>query len=285
MSQLLLRARHNKVPIRNAFARRKPSKPRRTCRSITVNIGNRAAGKLPGESVFNLLEQSAINWMTHQIKCGRMQQKSSPERKFVSSPDHARPNLSLRASQRLLAALAACSASFPSDQAQTGQFLPEHSLIAFISDAVQKANWSKPESDGHPRRLRTSKHEAIAVVLTYAYARGTYSSREIEELSAGNEQGLEWLSRFALTSQDFQRFRRWNPNFLTGCLARVILGLWHLGSASSSINVPRWASVHFTSTPYVGAIEDEAAIEDLADTEARRRLLEAVKRDSFENDD
>ena len=51
---------HNNVPIRNAFARRRRSKPRRTCRSITVNIGNRAAGKLPGESVFNLLEQSAI---------------------------------------------------------------------------------------------------------------------------------------------------------------------------------------------------------------------------------
>ena len=32
-------------------------------------------------------------------------------------------------------------------------------------------------------------------------------------------------------------------------------------------------------------IPSEAAIEDLADTEARRRLLEAVKRDSFENDD
>ena len=231
-----------------------------------------------------------------------MQQKSYPERKFVSSPDHARPKLPLRASQRLLAALAACSASFPSDQAhlrncshthvenqlmnlkQTGQFLPEHSLIAFISDAVQKANWSRPESDAHPRRLRTSKHEAIAVVLTYAYARGTYSSREIEELSVWNEQGLEWLSQFALTSQDFQRFRRWNPNFLTGCLARVILGLWHLGSASSSINVPRSASEHFTSTPYVGAIEDEAALEDLAHAEARRRLLEAVTRDSFEND-
>jgi len=214
-----------------------------------------------------------------------MQQKSYPERKFISSADRARPEVPLRASQRLLAALAACSTSFPSDQAQTGRFLPEDSLIAFISDAVQKANWSRPESDAHPRRLRTSKHEAIAVVLTYAYARGTYSSREIEELSAGNEQGLEWLSRFALTSQDFQRFRRWNPNFLTGCLARVILGLWHLGSASSSINVPCWASVHFTSTPYVGAIEDEAAIEDLAHTEARRRLLEAVTRDSFENDD
>ena len=213
-----------------------------------------------------------------------MQQKGYPERIFVSSPDRARPEVSLRASQRLLAALAACSASFPSDQARTGQFLPEDSLIAFSSDAVQKANWSSPESDAHPRRLRTSKHEAIAIVLTYAYARGTYSSREIEELSVWNEQGLEWLSQFALTSQDFQRFRRWNPNFLTGCLARVILGLWHLGSASSSINVPRSASVHFTSTPYVGAIEDEAAIEDLAHAEARRRLLEAVKRDSFEND-
>ena len=214
-----------------------------------------------------------------------MQQKSYPERKFVSSPDYARPKVPLRASQRLLAALAACSASFPSDQAQTGHFLPEDSLIAFSSDAVQKANWSSPESDAHPRRLRTSKHEAIAIVLTYAYARGTYSSREIEELSVWNEQGLEWLSQFALTSQDFQRFRRWNPNLLTGCLARVILGLWHLGSASSSINLPRSASVHFASTPYVGAIEDEAAIEDLAHTEARRRLLEAVTRDSSENDD
>jgi hypothetical protein len=105
-------------------------------------------------------------------------------------------------------------------------------------------------------------------------------------LSVGNEQGLEWLSRFALTSQDFQRFRRWNPNFLTECLARVMLGLWHLGSAASfSINVPRSASVHFASTLYVGAIEDEAAIEDLAHTEARRRLRVAVKLDSFENDD
>src|SRR5437660_6436926 len=214
-----------------------------------------------------------------------MQQKGYPERLFVSSPDRARPKVPLRASQQLLAALAACSASFPSDEARTGQFLPEDSLIAFSSDAVQKANWSSPESEAHPRRLRTSKHEAIAIVLTYAYARGTYSSREIEELSVGNEQGLEWLSQFALTSQDFQRFRRWNPNFLTGCLARVILGLWHLGSASSCINVPRSTSDHFTSTPYVGAIEDEAAIEDLAHAEARRRLLEAVKRDSFENDD
>jgi hypothetical protein len=231
-----------------------------------------------------------------------MQQKSYPERKFVSSPDHARPNLPLRSAQRLLAALAACSASFPSYQAhlrncsqtpvenqlinlkQTGQFLPVHSLIAFISDAVQKANWSTPESGGHPRRLRTSKHEAIAVVLTYAYARGTYSSREIEELSVGNEQGLEWLSPFALTSQEFQRFRRWNPNFLTGCLARVMLGLWHFGSASSFIDFARSAPFHFASIPYVGPIEDEAALEELAHAEARRRLLEAVKRDSSEND-
>jgi hypothetical protein len=231
-----------------------------------------------------------------------MQQKSYPERKFLSSPDHARPKLPLGASQRLLAALAACSASFPSDQAhlwncphthvenqlmnlkQTGQFLPEHSLIAFISNAVQKADWSRPESEGHPRRLRTSKHEAIAVVLTYSYARGTYSSREIEELSVGNVQGLEWLSPFALTSQDFQRFRRWNPDFLTGCLAWVMLGLWHFGSASSFHDVPRSASVHFASAPFVGAIGDEAALEDLANTEANRRLLEAVARDSFEND-
>jgi hypothetical protein len=232
-----------------------------------------------------------------------MQQKCHPERKFVSSPDHARSKLPLRAAQRLLAALAACSASLPSDQAhlwncsqtrvdnqlvnlkQTGQILPEQSLIAFISDAVQKANWSKPEPDEHPIRLRTSKHEAIAVVLTYAYARGTYSSREIEKLSVWNEQGLEWLSQFALESQDFQRFRRWNPNFLTGCLARVMLGLWHFGGASSSsFNVPRSASVYFASTPYVGAIEDEAALDDLAHAEARRRLLEAVTRDSFEND-
>jgi hypothetical protein len=95
-------------------------------------------------------------------------------------------------------------------------------LVDMVMDVVAQANWTQPGPDGRLGRSKTARGEVLLATLTYCYAWGIYSSREIEGTILGNRQNADLLDCFPLDRKAFMQFRRYNRDLVKSCLTQVL---------------------------------------------------------------
>ena len=95
-------------------------------------------------------------------------------------------------------------------------------LVDMVIDVVAQANWTQPGPDGRLGRSKTDRSEVLLATLTYCYAWGIYSSREIEGAILCNRQNADLLDCFPLDRKAFMQFRRHNRDLVKSCLTQVL---------------------------------------------------------------
>lgn len=95
-------------------------------------------------------------------------------------------------------------------------------LVEMVMDVVGQANWAQPNAEGRMGRSKTARGEVLLATLTYCYAWGIYSSREIEGAILRNRQNADLLDCFPLDRKAFMQFRRHNRDLVKSCLTQVL---------------------------------------------------------------
>ena len=95
-------------------------------------------------------------------------------------------------------------------------------LVDMVMDVVTQTNWTQPGPDGRLGRSKTARGEVLLATLTYCYAWGIYSSREIEGAILRNRQNVDLLDCFPLDRKAFMQFRRYNRDLVKSCLTQVL---------------------------------------------------------------
>lgn len=98
----------------------------------------------------------------------------------------------------------------------------KETLVEMVLDVVARANWAQPSAEGRLERNKTPRGEVLLATLTYCYAWGIYSSREIEGAILRNRQNAELLDCFPLDRKTFAQFRRHNRDLVKSCLIQVL---------------------------------------------------------------
>jgi hypothetical protein len=98
----------------------------------------------------------------------------------------------------------------------------KEALVEIVLDVVAVANWAQPSVEGRLGRSRTTRGEVLLATLTYCYARGIYSSREIEGAILRNRQNADLLDCFPLDRKALAQFRRHNRDLVKSCLIQVL---------------------------------------------------------------
>jgi hypothetical protein len=106
--------------------------------------------------------------------------------------------------------------------------LPERTLIRLALEAVQMAEWRDKSAAETPLNGEAGvPRPLMATVLVYAYAAGTFGSRDIETL-AQQDSALRYLCRSNVPDWDTLRlFRRGHVQSITRCLAALLEAAWN----------------------------------------------------------
>jgi len=100
--------------------------------------------------------------------------------------------------------------------------IAKETLVDTVLDIVAQTNWAQPNVDGRLGRSKTPRGEVLLATLTYCYAWGIYSSREIEGAILRNRQNADLLDCFPLDRKAFAQFRRYNRDLVKSCLTQVL---------------------------------------------------------------
>ena len=98
----------------------------------------------------------------------------------------------------------------------------KEALVNMVLDVVAQANWTQPNGEGRLGRSKTPRGEVLLATLTYCYAWGIYSSREIEGAILRNRQNADLLDCFPLDWKAFAQFRRHNRDLVKSCLIQIL---------------------------------------------------------------
>ena len=114
--------------------------------------------------------------------------------------------------------------------------LTRETLVDMVLDVVANADWAQPDVDGRVGRSKSMRGEVLLATLTYCYAWGIYSSREIEGAILRNRANADLLNCFPLDRKAFMQFRRYNRDLVKSCLTQV-LGRMNTGRFHTAIDV------------------------------------------------
>ncbi|HKQ40551.1 MAG TPA: hypothetical protein VJ063_20950 [Verrucomicrobiae bacterium] len=109
-------------------------------------------------------------------------------------------------------------------------------LVTMVMDVVGQANWAQPNVDGRLGRSKTARGEVLLATLTYCYAWGIYSSREIEGAILRNRKNADLLDCFPIDRKAFMQFRRHNRDLVKSCLTQV-LGRLNTGRYATAMDL------------------------------------------------
>ena len=162
-----------------------------------------------------------------------------------------------------------------SRRTKRGKVRPKEALNEKLTRLVLRAVAKLGGSHGEQSAATA---EVMLAVLTYCYASGLYSSRDIAESIWAQQVGRKFLNHVPLDWIALKQFRRHNRDLIRLCLAAVLAELRpRRSSAAARDGTVRDAARHAASAP-------ASLLDDSDLRESERRLDLAVQWDSMEGD-
>ncbi len=153
-------------------------------------------------------------------------------------------------------------------------------LVALVEQSTASVDWFQPGPNGRLGRTKTLRGQTMLTILTYCYAIGFYSSREIELQLVRKRATGAWLDQMPLDARAFREFRRYNRDLIKQCLKRVLREIFQLRSSRSSPRAagPKADNEQPPQDSLTVGFEYQLACE------AERRIHQAIEIDSMEMD-